>query len=217
MRALITRNAIFFLPYFFLLAACFILQLFIISPQITFLINSWHSTVADPLFIFLTDLGNGLTTLLICFMLLFISYGRALIFLVLTNLAGLFAQIIKRLVDSPRPFIYFSHHSPLLHFVQGVQIFKDHSFPSGHTTTAFSIAVLLVLFSKNKKYTFIYLLLALGVAWSRIYLGEHFFADVVGGSILGTITSLIGFYLINKTKLPEREWYTGHLFSQKLV
>lgn len=217
MRALITRNAIFFLPYFFLLLGCFILQLFITSPQITFLINSCHSTIVDPLFIFLTDLGNGLTTLLICFMLLFISFGRALIFLVLTNLAGLFAQIIKRLVDSPRPFIYFRLHSPLLHFVQGVQIFKDHSFPSGHTTTAFSIAVLLVLFSKNKKYTFIYLLLAVGVAWSRIYLGEHFFADVVGGSILGAITSLIGFYFINKTKLPESEWYTSHLFSKKLV
>lgn len=217
MRALITRNAIFFLPYFLLLAGSFMLQIWISSPLITFMINSWHSSLADPVFIVFTDLGNGLTTLIICFILLFISYGRALIFLILTNLAGLFAQIVKRLVDSPRPFIYFSHHSPLLHFVQGVQIFKDHSFPSGHTTTAFSMAVLLALFTENKKYSFNYLLLALGVAWSRIYLGEHFFADVVAGSILGTFTSLTGFFLINKTNLQDGQWYHRHFFSKKLV
>jgi len=217
MRALIGKNTIFFLPYFLLLIGSFMLQLWISSPMITFIINSWHNTLADPVFVLLTDLGNGLTTLLVCFVLLFVSYGRALIFLILTNIAGLFAQIFKRLIDSPRPFIYFSHHSPLLHFVQGIQIFRDHSFPSGHTTTAFSMAVLLVLFSKKKQFTFIYLLLAIGVAWSRIYLGEHFFADVVAGSILGTITSLVGFYLINRTKMPEGQWYNSNIFSKKLV
>ena len=217
MRSLIGKNTIFFLPYFLLLMGSFMLQLWISSPMITFMINSWHNTLADPVFVLFTDLGNGLTTLLVCFLLLFVSYGRALIFLILTNIAGLFAQIFKWLIDSPRPFIYFSHHNPLLHFVQGIQIFRDHSFPSGHTTTAFSMAVLLVLFSKKKQFTFIYLLLAIGVAWSRIYLGEHFFADVVGGSILGTITSLIGFYLINRTKIPEGQWYNCNIFSKKLV
>lgn len=214
MRRLIRENAVFFVPYFFLLSCCFIVQLWISSPELTFRINAAHAGQFDLIFQLFTDIGDGLTTILICGLLLFVSYGRALVLLVVSNLAGLLAAIIKKFITSPRPYLYFEFHHPALHFVPGVQVFRDHSFPSGHTTTAFSMAVLLVLASKNRAFKLFCLVLAICVGWSRIYLGEHFFADVVGGSLLGTVTSLVCLYFIQKSKLPEQPWFDSSLFTR---
>lgn len=211
MHELITKNSSFFLPFLLVILSAFTLLLWENSPALTFMINSVHTRWMDPVFEFFTDLGDGNITLFISFLLLFSSFGRALVMLAVSNLAGLFAQIIKHLISSPRPYVYFRYHHPLLHFVAGVKIFRDYSFPSGHTTTAFSIAVLLTLFSKNKNYGYVYLLLAIGVGWSRIYLGEHFFADVLAGALLGSFTSLIAWYFITGSKAKEKSWFSNNL------
>lgn len=214
MRQLLSKNLIFFVPYFILLAGCLLLQGIYGSPLITLFINHEHNSFFDPVSVFFTDLGDGNTTVALTLVLLFISYGRALVFLVITNLSGLLDQIVKYLINSPRPQRYFDPAKVTLHFVDGVRVYHDHSFPSGHTTTAFSMAVIACLFLKQKTPGFIFLLLAIGVAWSRIYLGEHFFADVIAGSVLGSVTSLIGYwYFIHRTKLPEASWYEGNLIT----
>ena len=58
------------------------------------------------------------------------------------------------------------------------------SFPSGHTITAFSVAVSLSAFYSNL--TVPLLFCAVSIAVSRILLGMHFLSDVVVGAILGT-------------------------------
>jgi undecaprenyl-diphosphatase len=58
------------------------------------------------------------------------------------------------------------------------------SFPSGHTITAFAVAVSLGMF-----YPFllsVFLLVAICIATSRILLGMHFLSDVLAGALLGT-------------------------------
>lgn len=68
-----------------------------------------------------------------------------------------------------------------------------YSFPSGHATIAIVFFSLLVYFMKNHltnlylKYSLIFLclLLILGIGFSRIYLGLHWFSDVVAGYALG--------------------------------
>lgn len=211
MRELITRNSSFFLPFLLMMLGAFSLLLWFSSPALTFMINSFHSGWMDPVFEFFTDLGNGNITLFLSFLLLFTSFGRAVVMLAVSNLAGLFAQIIKRIISSPRPYLYFRYHHPLLHFVAGVKVFRDYSFPSGHTTTAFSVAVLLTLFARNKNFGYLYLVLAACVGWSRIYLGEHFFADVLAGALLGSLTSLIAWYFITGSKTSEKAWYHNNL------
>lgn len=58
------------------------------------------------------------------------------------------------------------------------------SFPSGHTITAFAVAITIGMF-----YPLVLaplLLCALGIATSRILLGMHFLSDVLVGAIIGT-------------------------------
>jgi undecaprenyl-diphosphatase len=57
------------------------------------------------------------------------------------------------------------------------------SFPSGHTMTAFSIALVLSYFYPGMEGTLFFL--ALSIAFSRIVLGMHFLSDVLAGIILG--------------------------------
>ena len=63
------------------------------------------------------------------------------------------------------------------------------SFPSGHTITAFAVAVTLGMF-----YPVFFaplMICALVIATSRILLGMHFLSDVVAGALLGTGLALI--------------------------
>jgi undecaprenyl-diphosphatase len=63
------------------------------------------------------------------------------------------------------------------------------SFPSGHTTRAFAVASLASL-RMGRRYAFS-LVLAIGVALSRVIIGVHFPLDVVGGALLGLILGLV--------------------------
>src|SRR5262250_1750439 len=57
------------------------------------------------------------------------------------------------------------------------------SFPSGHTMTASSVAIVLTYFYPHLEFPLIFL--ALSIALSRIVLGMHFVSDVLAGIILG--------------------------------
>ena len=68
------------------------------------------------------------------------------------------------------------------------------SFPSGHTITAFAVAVSLSLFYPGL--TIGLLFCAASVAASRILLGMHFVSDVVAGAIIGTALALGAEYIL---------------------
>ena len=65
----------------------------------------------------------------------------------------------------------------------------DYSFPSGHATFAWALAI--VLASKEPRLKYFYYTLAVLICLSRIYLGYHYPSDVVAGSLLGVS---IGFF-----------------------
>ncbi len=58
------------------------------------------------------------------------------------------------------------------------------SFPSGHTMTAFSIALVVSFFYPSLQGPMYFL--ATSIAFSRVVLGMHFLSDVLAGAILGT-------------------------------
>ena len=57
------------------------------------------------------------------------------------------------------------------------------SFPSGHTMTAFSIALVVSYFYPSLEATLFFA--AISIAISRIVLGMHFLSDVLAGMVLG--------------------------------
>jgi undecaprenyl-diphosphatase len=74
----------------------------------------------------------------------------------------------------------------------------NFSFPSGHAATAFSAATVLTFFDKKRR--FFYSTIAFLIAYSRIYLGCHYFLDVLGGGVLGIIISKIILSIITNLK-----------------
>lgn len=66
------------------------------------------------------------------------------------------------------------------------------SFPSGHTMTAFAVAIPLILFYPTLIIGLLFC--ALSIAASRILLGMHFLSDVVAGMLIGTGLGYIGYF-----------------------
>ena len=74
---------------------------------------------------------------------------------------------------------------------------SDYSFPSGHTTSAFEVAIavcLCLISDKKGKVAWIPPVLALGTACSRIYLMVHYPSDVVAGACVGICAGIVGFF-----------------------
>ena len=68
------------------------------------------------------------------------------------------------------------------------------SFPSGHTITAFAVAVSLSMFYPSL--TVGLLFCAVSVAASRILLGMHFLSDVLAGAVIGTTLAYLSVHLL---------------------
>jgi undecaprenyl-diphosphatase len=68
-----------------------------------------------------------------------------------------------------------------------------YSFPSGHSITAFAVAISIGLFYPQLQGSL--LAIAFLIAGSRIILGMHFLSDVLAGSAIGAVLGLSSFYI----------------------
>ena len=157
----------------------------------------------NTFFKYITYIGDGAFILLLAFLLLFINVQKSLTILTCYLASAGFTQGIKYAFfgDSDRPSLVFEIKHIPLKLVQGVDLNIHHSFPSGHTTAAFSLFFCLSLFSKNNILQFVCFLSALLVAFSRVYLSQHFFEDITAGSFIGVIFSILMCYLLFETKI----------------
>lgn len=160
-------------------------------------INTFHQPIADVFFKFYSEIGEGISfALVILGLILFVNYYQAIICFSVFVLSTLMVQIPKRLifVDEIRPHKYFLGKVNF-HLVDGVNVHHFNSFPSGHTGSAFALAMFATLYTKNKWYSILYFMAAVCMALSRIYLCQHFLKDVYFGAILGVISTLIVYYI----------------------
>ncbi len=72
---------------------------------------------------------------------------------------------------------------------------RDYSFPSGHTMSSFAAATIIA--NANVKMGIISFIVAILIAFSRLYLYVHYPSDVLVGAILGVIISILTIYYIN--------------------
>lgn len=108
--------------------------------------------------------------------------GRRFVVVALaTAIAAVFANLAKGLFDRPRPYVQglwpaigSPPHTP--------------SMPSGHAATAFAAAVALGFVAPRLRWPA--LVVAAGVALSRVYLGVHFASDVLVGALLGAAVAV---------------------------
>ncbi|HRE98608.1 MAG TPA: phosphatase PAP2 family protein, partial [Flavobacteriales bacterium] len=149
----------------------------------------YHSNFKDVVMPYLTHLGDGIfASVLIILYLLFFSVRSGIGLFIAFALSGIVAQLLKRnfFNGEMRPFHYFREHGDF-HFVDGVKLHLEHSFPSGHATCAFAMFAFLAFRSNNGFIQILLFLAAALAAYSRVYLSQHFVADVFAGMWIGTL------------------------------
>jgi undecaprenyl-diphosphatase len=100
---------------------------------------------------------------------------------------------------------YFRRKRPFIKIIQAIVIGKKPgtwSFPSGHSAAAFSGAWLLNR-TFPRRWGLRYVLASM-VAFSRIYLGDHYPGDVASGSLLGLLFSMFFRKVFSRRKAGNR-------------
>lgn len=161
--------------------------------------NAQHAPWADAIAPWLTLLGDGRTAALLPVVLYAINRPLAWRAAMALTLTLLLVQASKQLIfsDALRPTAYFEAlGTQIEHLIPGVEQHRHQSFPSGHTAAAFAVASLLCLIDPLKPLTqysagarqLLLLTLAFAVGYTRVYLSQHFFEDVLAGSFLGVFS-----------------------------
>lgn len=191
LRSIVVANRNFLLCYafFFLVGLTILLAK---GKMASFLLlNPFHQTLLDYFFIAFTYLGDGIFAVAVILLLMVLRrWPQAWQLLIAFLLSALMAQILKNVFSMPRPLEVFNH-GEYTYFIDGITHHGHSSFPSGHSTSVFTLATMLAIFERNKRMNVLYLLTAVSVGYSRIYLGQHFLTDVLMGSFLGVTISIL--------------------------
>jgi membrane-associated phospholipid phosphatase len=106
-------------------------------------------------------------------------------------ITAIVTQGLKVTVDRPRP--YYTHSG-----IYPSEIDDSPSFPSGHTSMAFSTATSLALNTKKWYVLAPAFVWATSVGYSRLYLGQHYPSDVLGGAVVGAASAYAAHWLNKK-------------------
>ncbi len=184
-----------------------------IDIKLFYLINHFHVFILDlllPLFskpdfiyIFYSITGS--------FLLLKYSIKKSLIIYLFFIIGFLWvdfscAKILKPYFQRKRPFVsinkvYYYSEGSFQILDRPLNKHTSYSFPSNHASNVGYASSFLSFYFP--KVSFLWILFALIVGWSRIYLGVHFPSDILAGYFYGFFWAFI-FYQI--TKLPLRKW-----------
>jgi membrane-associated phospholipid phosphatase len=195
-----------------LLLSCFIVLASYSKADIHLFINSLNSNFADIFFKYITNVGDGFFVIVIAVLLLMYKIRLSINIAGTYAISGLFAQIVKHVFDSPRPIAFFEGKASL-HLVDGVKMLSTHSFPSGHSASAFAFFLCLAMAFNKRWIEATCLLMASVVAYSRMYLSQHFLIDIATGSLIGVITVLI---FNHYSKRWNKEWLDKPIYKLHL-
>jgi membrane-associated phospholipid phosphatase len=174
------------------------------------LVNGYNTPFLDRFFSVFTYVGDGVILVPFIVCSCFVRFRDAMMWTSVATLNGFIINLFKHTFfsSSGRPIKLLDPE--LLHFITGVDVHSKFSYPSGHTATIFSVVTFIALTTGNKRLTLALIVVALLVGYSRIYLLQHFLVDVTGGAILGSLSSVIVFYLFT---LPWHvpAWMNGRL------
>ena len=168
------------------------------------IIFSHRTNILTGVLLFVTTLGNQLAIalgmLVLALLIMRKKWKTMLLFVGAIVFSTMLFAFLKNLVGRPRPDLIYQLITE-----------TSFSFPSGHTTTAFTLYPIIALIfgqmTKNQKaqvgiFLFAILLASL-VGISRVYLGVHYLTDVVGGMLIGLGTTIL-FSLANDYIKPNK-------------
>jgi undecaprenyl-diphosphatase len=181
-----------------------------LDQQFFLFLNSLHSPFWDQIMYAISGKLIWIPLYLSILVFLGIKYKRKffvilLLIILAATLADQTSVLIKNLVHRLRPC-----HEPALDGL--VHIFKGecgglYSFVSSHATNSFNVALISLLFIRKRWFTFSIIFWAAIVGYSRIYLGVHYPADVICGSLLGALIgwSIYKLYVLTDNKILQKK------------
>ncbi len=167
--------------------------------------HGYNSPGLDQLMLLATTAGTGIVQSGFSLFLIFFGFlankvdwrraGYAGI--IALALSGSAVQLAKVIWNRPRPLLQIFDVR-----VVGEPLFT-HSFPSGHSMTAFAVAIACSVFVPRLRYLLIPV--AVLTAISRIYVGAHFPLDVAYGALAGTLIGIWCGRLVRNYALRDSE------------
>lgn len=163
--------------------------------QILNWLQGLHNPILDKLMCLITHLGDaGIIWIIMTIVMILIpktrKSGVILAFALVTDVI-LCNAVLKNLVARVRPYDV----NTAIHVLVAKP--KDFSFPSGHTAASFASVAALYLAGEKKLWKPA-LVLAILIAFSRMYLYVHYPTDILGGIIFGILSAWIGYQCSKK-------------------
>ena len=222
MKKLFQQNSIFLGLSLILLLVLGLALIYIPQGELHLLLCDRHTPARDIFYRYYTQVAEWFPYVVCVALLLFSRIGDGVFASAAMLLSALSTQILKHICNTLRPVTWFDLFMPevQLPLVDGVKMHYWLSFPSGHTTSFFALAlvVCIILTRDIRRYTSIavqaglFFLAALG-GYSRIYLSQHFARDVFGGIIIGIGITFICYLVLSRYE--DKKWYNYRVFTGK--
>jgi undecaprenyl-diphosphatase len=176
-------------------------------PILDWIQANMRSPFLDFIMPIITVLGDAGIFWMICAGVLFIikKYRKLGVGMAIAMALGLLVCniILKPAVGRIRPYDFQETLGVTINLLIEKQ--HDFSFPSGHTIASFEACTVLLL--GNKKFGIPAAILAILIAFSRMYLYVHYPTDVIASIILGTLFGVIGYLVSHKVTLSTKGKY----------
>jgi undecaprenyl-diphosphatase len=193
----------------------FLLQL---DRDLFLFLNGLHATWLDPIMFFLTRRLAWIPLYLFLMWLCIRTFGwrtllLLLFFTLLITLSDQTTNVFKSYFQRPRPSKDESLEG-LVQLVNGYRGGGKFGFVSAHSANSFALAVFVIRLMSKKHRFLIPLMLSYAVlnAYTRVYLGVHYPADILVGGLVGAI---IGYFVFELWKLADQRIYFNRLQQAK--
>lgn len=203
MNTTLKNFSVYGIAYLVLLAIVLTMLYVLPKEELHLLMNAHHLPVEDTFFKYYSTMAEWPLYVLALLPAFWRQVQMTLLFAMSELTGGAVLQTLKHLFSFDRPASVFEHHGQvMLPLVEGVDMHHGNSFPSGHASTFFvffTCCALLLAYHYRRNASqlslqkrcairlamfVLFVLAALG-AYSRVYLSQHFTADVCVGSIIG--------------------------------
>ena len=173
-------------------------------------VNSHHNAYFDSVMWLVSGKLIWVPMYVSLFFVLLKNYSYKVVFAILLAIGVVIlftdsftAQVIRPWVCRLRPSNLDNPMSSMVHLVDGYRG-GAYGFPSNHASNTWGLAFFITFLFRRYKLTFFFFLWALLVCYSRMYLGVHYFGDLLIGGLLALAGASTVFYVFRKVSGDTR-------------